>query len=356
MATLAKSNFTILKLFNNRSTHLKKSLRPYFIQVIAELTMQGFSIKQALQFLKILLPRHADIIQIVLEDLQKGSSLEHGLAKIGFSQQICAQIFFSQKQGRFNQALFDIANQLKTLQKYQSRLTKLMIYPMLLILFLFCLLFGMREFMLAQIISFIEPELFQTNLMVKILILFFTFLPQIILGLLAFCLFLYLISDFYLHRLDTIERYRLLIKIPFLKKNIRHYCSYRFAKEIAYFLEGGFSIQQTLDILIKYPHDPFLEGIARELQTNYLQGIPLETSLKELDLFNTSLVVVIYQGEITSQTAHKCKIYSQKIFDDLLEDLSKKIHLIQPILFILIASLIMAMYLILMLPMLTMEI
>ena len=74
-----------------------------------------------------------------------------------------------------------------------------------------------------------------------------------------------------------------------------------------------------------------------------------------MNLFSIELPMVIYQGELTSQTAQKCKVYSDKLFHDLMEDVAKKIGYIQPFLFLVIAILILGMYLTIMLPMLTME-
>ena len=64
---------------------------------------------------------------------------------------------------------------------------------------------------------------------------------------------------------------------------------------------------------------------------------------------------MIYQGELTSQATSKCLVYADKLLNNLLEDISAKITYIQPVLFILIAVLVMAMYLMMLLPMLTMD-
>lgn len=356
MDTLIKKTISILKLSKSRPRSLSRKEKIYFLQVLAEMLEQGFSINQSLHFLKILLPRHQALIDQILQDLMTGVPLEQAIKRCGYSSRVSAQLFFAQKQGRFIQSLFDLVKHLRTVSTYQDQLAKLLLYPACLILFLTGILFGMRQWMLPQILSFISEEVLQTQMLARVLIIFFTYLPQMTLSTLALSLITYIVGDFYLLRLPQIKRYQLLVKFPFIKKLVKKYTSYRIAAELGYFFLGGFSIQQILDLLIQYPQDPFLTDLAHFLKDNYLKGVDLASSLDELAIFTDSLALVIYQGELTNQTGQKCRLYAQKLFEEVMEDVSRKLNMIQPILFIAIALIIMSMYLVLMLPMLTMEI
>ncbi|EKB53414.1 competence type IV pilus assembly protein ComGB [Facklamia hominis] len=356
MAIFIKKATINLKSFNRNPLKLPAKQRYFLIKILAEMYEQGFSIHQSLQFLKILMPNYHLSLDYILEELNQGRPFEYALKQLGYSSKVVAQLFFSQKQGRFQTALWSIANYLKLLNDYRNKLIKALIYPIILFIFLIALLFGIRAFMLPQILSFISAETFEKQVFARLLILFFTYLPQIFLGGVGLLLLIYLCFDFYLLKLELMDRLQRLIKIPLLKKLIKNYYSYRIAEELGYFLSAGFSIQQILELLIHFPIDPFLSEIAKLLQKNYIQGIPLPESLEAIGLFNPSLPLVIYQGEITSQTGLKCQLYAKKTFNDLLENFNQKIQLIQPFLFILIALVVMAVYLILMLPMLSMEI
>lgn len=356
MDTSTLKTINTSKLFKRNSFKIPVALQPFFFKTIAEMLAEGFSINQSLNFMKLLLPKYQLSLQLILNNLASGQNFELSLKDLGFSSQIIAQLFFAQRQGRFIETLLEIADHLSILADYRKKLIKALLYPLVLSGFLIALLFGMRSFMLPQIMSFISEDTYQENLTARLLILFFTFLPQISLFLLGSILVLYLLIDFYLMRQSELRRFQILVNIPFLKTTIRQYCSYRLAKELGFFFNSGFSIQQTIELLITYPIDPFFTELAQALKGNFLQGIALKESIKNVDIFTSVLPVVIYQGELTNQTAQKCKLYAAKTFDDLLESISKKISYIQPILFIIIAILVMAMYLIMMLPMLTMEI
>ncbi|WP_428882401.1 competence type IV pilus assembly protein ComGB [Facklamia sp. P12950] len=356
MDTSLKKSMNTLKFFNTEKLLFNQEEKIYFLQVLAEMLDEGFSIYQSLQFMKILLPKRILIINQMLEKLNVGQSFDQVLLNYGYSNRIAAQLFFAQRQGRFIQALFEIVNHLKKIRSYQKKLIKTLIYPCFLMLFLSCLLFAMRHWMLPHILSFIDQEILKTHLLARYLLILFTFLPQISISFLAVILIIYLAIDFYLLRLPVINRFQHLVKIPLFGKLIRKYVSYRLADELSYFYAAGFSMQETLDLLISYPIDPLISEIADYLQQQFLAGSELSDSLENMGIFTKTLSLVIYQGELTSQTGQKCKLYAKKIFEEVIEDLNKKLTLVQPILFLIIAIIVMAMYLVLMLPMLTMEI
>lgn len=355
MALSTKRHTNNLSWFDNKKFMLPSNKKAYFLATIAELLSQGFSLNQSLQFMKLLMVKQLHLIEKVEEDLSQGLSFEKSIQPLGFSLNVIAQLFYAQRQGRFINSLIDNANRLETMDNYKSQLIKIITYPLLMGIFLLALLFGMRMFLLPQIASFISQDVYDNNALVRLLIGFFNYLPQIFIFILACALLLYLFIDFYLMRLTYIKRYQFLIKIPLVNKWFRQYTSYHLSKELGHFFFGGYSIQQVIEVLIEYPIDPFLTEVAQYMNQQFIQGISLDDMIVNLGIFTDELPLIIIQGELTSQIAQKFQIYSDAIFKELMDDLTKKLNLIQPIMFILIAVLILALYLMMMLPMLTME-
>lgn len=355
MVTLINKLTHTLKWFKESKT-LPIKLRPYFLNTLAELMSQGFSINQSLVFLQLLLLNHQEKIEKVIEQLQQGKSIEKALHPLGYHISHIARLFYAQKQGRFILALEEISEQLKQELEFRKQLVKALAYPILMAIFLVLLLFGMREFMLPHIATFITEEVYESHLIVRVLISFFTYLPQITLIILSIILIAYLLFDFYLMRLPELKRYQLLASMPLVKRWIKAYCTHKISRELGYFFQGGYSIQQMLDTIIKYPIDPFLYAISKEIHSGMIQGESLTNILEELKIVTKEFPLIIQQGELTSQTGQKCLMYAIKLHEDLLEEVARLIGMLQPILFIIIAILVMGMYLLMLLPMLTMEI
>ena len=341
--------------WSNIPRAIPKSQWAYVFKTIGELIDSGFSLHQILTFMGILLPKYGHLFDKVNLALGQGVALEVALGHLGFGKDIQAQIFNAQKQGRLAMGCRQIGVEIEEVMHFKKSLIKVLTYPVLLTIFLTCVLFGMRYFMLDQITGFVSQATYDQFLWVRCLIHFFVYLPQIIIvvcSVILGCLGLYQI---YLRQFTMIERYRILVKIPILQPLIRKICSYKVARDLGQFYEAGYSIQQTIQYLLKFPLDPFMTSVAQQLHQGYLQGLPLDHQLKDMGIFTETFPCIIKQGEMTSQLAQQCRIYAQKIFKECVEDIMKKIQWIQPILFLGIAFIILAIYLLMIMPMLTMS-
>lgn len=353
MVTLMKQRIQNSKL--SKDIKIPKVLQAYLLQTLSELLLEGFSIHQSLVFMRVLMRKQTTAIDYIIRQLESGISFEMSLRALGYSNSLIAQLFYAQRQGRFTESLADASKQLKEAHHYKQKLVKTLVYPVFLAVGLVGMLFAMRQFLLPQVASFISQEAYDEQYLVRVLVYFFTYLPQIFGILLAFVLIIYGGVDMYLLKQSEMRRYQILTRIPLVEKWVRSYSSYKVSKEIGHFFSGGYSIQQTLTVIVDYPIDPFLSELAIEIQERMLKGEDLAAILDELNIFTKELPLVIYQGELTSQTAQKCYLYSRKVYLDLMDDIQAKLTLVQPILFILIGILVMSMYLLMMLPMLTMQ-
>lgn len=354
MASSIQNLISSLKSYRQSLT-LPKKIQAYFLEALADLLEEGFSLQQALHFMSLLLSQQDQVIDHMLAELSQGRSLDQVLKDVGLDIDIVSQLFFAQKQGRFIDSLKASSQLIFRIQAYRKQLVKALVYPCFMSLFLLGLMFGMRAFLLPHISSFLSQDLFDRNIWVRLLILFFSFLPQWMALLGAAGIFSYLGLDLYLSRLTPLARYQKLNRLPLLGRWTQAYCTYKLARDLGHFYGGGYAISQITLLWIQYPVDPFLTEIAQAIHTGMEAGYTLPDILKELNVFTPVFATIIYQGELTSQTARKCQLYSDKLFKDLLEDIQRKIRWIQPLLFILIALLVLAMYLLMMLPMLTME-
>ncbi|MFK8198004.1 type II secretion system F family protein [Tuanshanicoccus lijuaniae] len=356
MGIFQRKAITNLKLFERKPiSKLPAKDQSYFLRTLYELLTEGFSLNQALVFMELLMPKYQPLIHILVTTLASGKGIEIGLRQIGYSLDIVAQLYYAQRQGRFYDALLTSANKLAKSQENKVKIIKVLMYPCVMFVFLIILLLGMRLFLLPHITSFISQETFDSNILVRVLILFFTYLPQLMLGGLGIVVVIYLFFDLYLMKQTYMTRNKILLKVPIIRHWIRSYTTYKLADTLGHFIGGGFSIQQTIDFIVQYPIDPFLSELALYLQSGYQQGEELKTTLDQLQLFRSEFGMIIYQGELTSQLPTKCLVYAAKILSDMLEDIAKKLTYLQPILFIIIAVMVMAMYLLMMLPMLTMD-
>ncbi len=346
---------TITLKLSKRLQHFPKKLHAYVFKTLAELHQQGFSLNQSLQFMTLLLPKQAEYFSQMNQALYEGKSIDQAFACMCLSQDIQAQLFFGQKNGNLDRNLIRISQYLENLNKYKAEIIKVLIYPCLLFVCLIGMLFGIRTYILPQILEFVSVEYYEEDLLMRCLIQFFVYLPHIILSMCICVGGSWLGVYIYLNHLEPLHQYQFLVKWPAVKKWVKLYCSYRLAKEMGTLFQAGFSMQQILNLWLDFPIDSFLTMIAKELNDGFMKGESLSTQIDKLLIFQPELPVVIQHGELTSHVAEQCHQYAQRLYRDLLTDIQWKITFIQPILFIIIALLVLVLYLLLMLPMLTME-
>ncbi|WP_282919633.1 competence type IV pilus assembly protein ComGB [Ignavigranum ruoffiae] len=354
MATLMSKPINILK-----SSKAKYLIRPrdraYFLLTLADLAQQGFSMNQSLEFMEVLLPRYSANFQFIRQQLLKGLPFETSLKEMGYSSSLIAQIFFAEKQGRFVQGLYDASRQIQQIQKDRETIIKVLTYPLFLLVCIVIMLFGVRSFILPQMLSFISESTYQESLLVRILVNFFRYLPQILTGIGILLIFSYCGINYYLLRMPLLQRYQKCVKVPLFGRWLRYYCSYKLTYQFAFFFEAGFSMQQIIHFLRQYPLDAFLTEMAVRLAAGFESGHHLEDQLKQVNIFTAELPLVIRRGTMISALSHQCRIYSERLYQELIKDIRRKISYIQPLLFSWIALLIISMYLLMMLPLLTMQ-
>ncbi|MBK0348981.1 type II secretion system F family protein [Aerococcaceae bacterium zg-ZJ1578] len=172
MAIFQQKAITNLKLFRRRPiSKLPAKAHAYFLRTLYELLTEGFSLNQALVFMELLMPSYQPLIHTLVSTLESGKGIEIGLRQIGYSLDIVAQLYYAQRQGRFYDALLSSANKLAKSQENKAKIIKALMYPCVMFIFLIALLLGMRLFLLPHIISFISQKTFDSNVLVRVLIL-----------------------------------------------------------------------------------------------------------------------------------------------------------------------------------------
>ncbi|WP_124058053.1 competence type IV pilus assembly protein ComGB [Vaginisenegalia massiliensis] len=348
---------TILKWFKGQGKRSKLSLNDQiqFLKALTELLNGGFSLSQSLTFLPILLPNLQNHLTTMEEQLNQGQEIEEVLQTIGFGDQLVSQVYFARQQGRLLEGLRQMTQQLLAKQVFVKKLSKTLFYPICLLIFLLGLLVAMRQFILPNLLTFISPQTYQKEPLLRFLIQFFSYLPQIGLAILSLIIVSAAGLDAYLRKRTSLQRWQFWTQFWPTRKWARLFLTQKVARDFGQFLQAGFSLQQIVSIVQANPTDRLQRQLFDLIGNQLMKGIDFPVIIHQTQLFTDVFPLVIYHGQLTSQTGFKCCLYADKLWDDSLEEFERKLNLLQPILFALIAVFILALYLMLMLPMLTMD-
>ncbi|RXK19353.1 competence type IV pilus assembly protein ComGB [Macrococcus sp. DPC7161] len=343
---------------NMKNIFLKKPFKRYQIDFLlrtAELLESGFTFYESTVFL---LNQYDKIQQTykvdILSAIEKGATISEIYNQLLYSNHIVMQIYYSEQYGDVIETLKKCHLYALTQKMLMNQLIKTIQYPLLLICIFIGLILTVNQTVLPQFQSMYEAMGIQLSkeLLWITTILFmlpkFLFVILIVIGL---CIIYY----FYFFKNKDIEKQILIIKkIPFLNKLYKLFITYKFSKDLSFFLSNGVMLIQIMDVLVKQDKDKLNQFIAYKINNDLSKGIQLVDSIEKLNLFETTFTHFISHGEKNSKLDIELSYYSQYVFEKLQFKIFKMIKSIQPVIFIILGLLIVAMYLIIILPMLQM--
>ena len=211
-----------------------------------------------------------------------------------------------------------------------------------------------RMLLLDQLSSMVQEEQLKQSGFLYWIWLGFQNLPQLALGFLIVLITIILAVRLYWKRKNTYDQFRMLISLPVIGKSAQQYVTFLYAREFSYFLGNGQSLLSMVSELKKEGTSALSKMIAQKLEEQLIQGESFSTALEKMKLFRQEFIWLVLEGEKTRQLDVQLQVYADQMLDEFTQGIEKKIKWIQPLLLMGIGFLIVSMYLILLLPTLTM--
>lgn len=316
-----------------------------FLEILVILLENGFSIQESLA----VMARNKQIAPQLLtgfgQSLQRGQSLAESFYQIGYSIAEKMQIQLAELHGDILVTLKTIAQNRRLVRKQKEELQKVGAYPLLLLVFVIGLLFGMRVCLLP---SLIQSGMVDEN---HWSIAFLKYGPFIIVGTIVFGGVMFLITQAYLRHQSVIRRATFISKIPLIGKFYRLSQTSFFALEWGKAYQQGLETHQILTQMALLPENSLMEAMAQDLHADLSSGKELAEQLQRYPFLLPEFPVIIFQGEIKGHLGDELLLYSQLLVDRLVADAQRLIQWLQPLVFLLVAALIVAIYVAMFLPM-----
>ncbi|MGO3731846.1 MAG: competence type IV pilus assembly protein ComGB [Vagococcus sp.] len=319
--------------------------RQGFILLLAELLDNGFSLDQGLQFMMTVNPSKKKEIKHIKKGLSKGKSLSCCLSKVGFTQAQLAQLSFADIHGDISGTLIRMSEQLVDEDTQRANLIKLISYPILLLFFLMSMVFGMKWYILPQLGDMYEQSNNQNIGLVLV-----DRSPIILLGILLTVAVVTMGSKLYFSNKTAIHRANTLCQIPVLKHVLTKYYTQLFATEWGMLLTQGMEFREVVLIMDQDGYTPLMKEMSQQIKEQLEQGYMIDEPIKEWRFFSPELTWIIHQGEVKGNLGKELFIYGKKEWKALIEKIEKGMSWLQPLMFLLIAVLIISVYAALLLP------
>ena len=328
---------------------LDKENKIYFIKRLYELIDHGYMLEDSLEFLLIQYEVADDEIKKIKERLSNGSKLSDILGYLGYSQLIVSKIKFAEDYGRIEDMLVEVETYLKIKKIQQEKVIKTLRYPLFLTLTLICLIMVFNALVIPQFENIYTSSNIKMDLQTLILIKLLYYIPK-------FISIIFLLTLIGIGYISYTIKYKpnlflkSLIYIPKVRNYSKLYFSYRFSMELSLFLMSGFSLKTALEVMVEEDYDYYLTLFSKEILYELDKGISFEDSIGKIKYFDNSMRKFVNHGKNNGLIDKELKLFSELMLDTFLTSLDKNLKKLQPILFGILAVVIVGLYMVILLP------
>ena len=339
---MKKKNGDIKKILDNEN-------KIYFIKRLYELIDHGYMLEDSLEFLLIQYEVSNDEIEKIKEKLSNGNKLSDILGYLGYSQLIISKIKFAEDYGRIEDMLLEVETYLTIKKIQQEKVLKTLRYPLFLTLTLICLIMVFNALVIPQFENIYISSNIKMDLQTIILIKSLYYIPKFISIIFLFTIFgiAYII---YTIKYKPHLFLKTLLYIPKVRNYSKLYFSYRFSMELSLFLMSGFSLKTALEVMVEENYDYYLTEFSKDILSELDNGIGFEEAVAKIKFFDKSMEKFVRHGKSNGLLDKELKLFSELMLDTFLTSLDRTLRKLQPILFGILAVVIVGLYMVILLP------
>lgn len=338
-------DLSIIKhLKKKKNLKLAPKQQQLFIQLLADLLFNGFTIQESLLFMQKSRSISKQSIDFLIQMMERGENLTRGLVELGFKPIILTQIEFAQIHGDLAGTLKKIKQHLRIVEKQRQSLYKVLSYPLLLLLFLLVVLISIRQLLLPQLMA---NGTVQAN---NVGISFIQKSPYYLLFFLSISLVLALSIFKFLKKQKPLAKAKLLAKVPLFGIVYKEYNSAFFALEWGKLFDQGMEIKTVIDLMQLSTQDSLFSELSRAIEKQSVLGYSFYEQLPAFPFFAPELALIIQQGEVKGNLGKELLLYSELCWERFFTKIERTIQWIQPLIFLVVALLVVSIYAAMLLP------
>lgn len=287
------------------------------------------------------MPKHTKMLLTIDQQMEQGTAFADSL-QLFISQDIYYQLKIAEQHGNLQQTIAQLGAFLNLKVQQQLKLKALLRYPVILL--------GLLGLLLLALKIFVFPELAVWQNDQGIITAKLTFLPWLWVGMAIVILTITILTLTKWVKTSTMNRVNLLCQLPVVGKSYRQYYGYYLVTNFALLLQNGMGIKSICQMVQQFDKTSLLHQLGEVLERSLNSGQSPNRLIKQYPYLPHELIVFLNKGESITELGNELDIFSQMLFKRLIQSIERLLTLVQPLLFGVIAMVIVGMYLSIMLP------
>lgn len=318
---------------------------------LGHLLNRGYSLSTAIEFLMLYVnDEKKKDLQFILLKLKQGGPFFSSFHTLQFSKDGLSYIYFAEKYGDLAKGLLNAGKILEMKETYKKNTTKVIRYPLFLLLFLVMIIAAMQKVLIPQFVHLYQSMNLPQSKLISFIIYIKSSFPVI--GLVLLIIFFAVAFTFFLiyRKRTVIDQYIFLCRVPFLRYVVKKYNTYFFSFHLGNLLENGMSINEALTVFEQQKQLIFFQEEAKRIRACLLEGDQLAAILKNTTYYDKVLATVILHGQANGILSSELMEYSSLIIDEFEETFTFWLRILQPSIMLFIGLFVVLLYLAVMLP------
>lgn len=321
----------------------------YFIQRLSELIEHGYMLEDSIEFLLFQYDVSLEKIDSLKLELSHGKKLSDLLRYLGYSTFVTSKMKFAEDYGSIEDMLLEIENYLRIKKEQKEKVIKTLRYPLILTIALITLIMVFNLLVIPQFENIYTSSSIKMDIQTIILIKMIYLTPKII-SIIVILSIIVLVYMIYIKKYRKNIFLNTLMYIPKIRVYARLYYSYKFTLELSLFLMSGFSLKTALEVIIEENYDYYLTYFSKKIMRDLDKGLSFEEAIASIKFFDKSVEKFVIYGINNGLIDRELKLFSELMLDTFLTSLDKMLRKFQPVLFAILAFVIIGLYMVILMP------
>ena len=321
----------------------------YFIQRLSELIEHGYMLEDSIEFLLFQYDVSLEKIDSLKLELSHGKKLSDLLRYLGYSTFVTSKMKFAEDYGSIEDMLLEIENYLRIKKEQKEKVIKTLRYPLILTIALITLIMVFNLLVIPQFENIYTSSSIKMDIQTIILIKMIYLTPKII-SIIVILSIIVLVYMIYIKKYRKNIFLNTLMYIPKIRVYARLYYSYKFTLELSLFLMSGFSLKTALEVITEENYDYYLTYFSKKIMRDLDKGLSFEEAIASIKFFDKSVEKFVIHGINNGLIDRELKLFSELMLDTFLTSLDKMLRKFQPVLFAILAFVIIGLYMVILMP------
>ena len=282
-------------------------------------------------------------------ELSHGKKLSDLLRYLGYSTFVTSKMKFAEDYGSIEDMLLEIENYLRIKKEQKEKVIKTLRYPLILTIALITLIMVFNLLVIPQFENIYTSSSIKMDIQTIILIKMIYLTPKII-SIIVILSIIVLVYMIYIKKYRKNIFLNTLMYIPKIRVYARLYYSYKFTLELSLFLMSGFSLKTALEVIIEENYDYYLTYFSKKIMRDLDKGLSFEEAIASIKFFDKSVEKFVIHGINNGLIDRELKLFSELMLDTFLTSLDKMLRKFQPVLFAILAFVIIGLYMVILMP------